>query len=408
MKKRKKNKQSDRKAALKRRTESTSQNRSSGGGGGVLDISDHEDVNFYKPEKGDNIIDIVPFIVTQDWYPTLRSPKGKPINIPVGDPDYKLEVCVHRGIGAEERTVVCLQRCFGKRCPICEERKAADDPDVEKELKPTWRSIYNIKEPEGDDTIKIFDVSEYLFERELLEEATQGDDIVSFSDLEDGASIKFRAKQEKYQGNAFFKFKKFDFIERDEELNESILEDVYPLDAMLTILTYEQVNSIFLGEELDDDDNSNDDDSNDEPKPRKKRVSEIPDFLKDLDKNEIVECPECDRPIPEDAENCPYDDCDAEFEGSNEDGSSDDGDDSSSNDEIDFDPDNPVCPFGHDFGSDDGCMNHSECDDECPTEIFEACSNVDNDPEPKKKTRPKKKKVEDEPKKKKKKKKVKK
>ncbi len=396
--KKKKNKRTDRKAALARRTESTSQNRSGAGDGGVLDISDYEDVNFYKPEKGDNVIDIVPFEVSEEWYPTLRSPRGKPINVQVGDLDYKLEIAVHRGIGAEEKTVICLLRSFGKPCPICEERKAADDPAVEKELKSTWRSIYNVKEPEGEDTIKIFDVSEYLFERELLEEATQGDDIVSFSDLEDGMSIKFRAKPEKYDGNAYFKFKKFDFVERDEELDESILEDVYSFDTMLTIPTYEQIAALFLGASQDEDDDDNS--SDDEPTPRKKKAPKkksTPDFLEDLDDNEIVDCPECDRPIPEDAEECPYDECDAEFEGGGQNGNSDNGDDSkdSKSDEIEFDADNPECPFDGNFGDD--CMNIEQCD-ECPEEVFDACSNY----KPKTKTKKTKKKEEDTPKKKKK------
>ena len=65
--------------------------------------------------KDKNLIDIIPFEVTQSWMKELRAPTGKILNHDIGDLEYKLELSVHRNVGEGGDTFVCLRDCFGKK-----------------------------------------------------------------------------------------------------------------------------------------------------------------------------------------------------------------------------------------------------------------------------------------------------
>lgn len=349
-----KTKKKNRRESLRKRTKETADNRPDSSGKGVLNTSDYEEVNFFKPSKGRNTIDIIPFQVSEDWYPKLRSPKGQPILVETGDLDYKLEVPIHFGIGPEEQSFVCLQLAFGEPCPVCEERKAMDDDEIKKALKPKWRNIYNVND-HGDEEkgTQIFDVSEYLFERELIEEATQSEDgIVTFSDPDEGSSISFRAKEVKKGGYTFTEFKSFVFEERDP-IDDETIDNAFPLDSMLKIVDYKTLQNIFLG--ISSDDEEEPETGDDEPETTE-------DFLEGLGDDEIAECPDCERPIPADALECPYDDCDTTFETS---------DDDAGQEPEEEEWDGKSCPQDLAFGKE--CSSQKVCED-CSQYIFEVCS----------------------------------
>ena len=105
---------------LQKRQEETSTSRTRGNNKGILDFSvleEGRDVNFYSPEVGKNVIDIVPFYITAlDKHPDKEKMEE-------GDPDYVLLVSVHRYVGPTEKAIICLKDTYGKRCPICEEKK---------------------------------------------------------------------------------------------------------------------------------------------------------------------------------------------------------------------------------------------------------------------------------------------
>ena len=56
------------------------------------------DVEWFKSGKR-NLINVVPFEVTNPEYQNLRSPAGKKIGMKPGDEDYKLELPIHRNMG---------------------------------------------------------------------------------------------------------------------------------------------------------------------------------------------------------------------------------------------------------------------------------------------------------------------
>ena len=247
----------ERRAALRARTESNYKNRESYGRSGVrlLDLSDYPNISVFKPKDGKkHKIDIIPWIIQTENHPQGMEP---------GLEDYVLDIWVHYGVGTMESTYICLERTFGKPCPICEERKAMkEDEDAdEKEIRnlvPKHRAIYNLIDLDDEGKgVQLFNVSHWNFEKELTEEAkTAEDETVVFSDLNKGRTIKFRANEVQRKGyKPFFEFKSFGFEERDP-IDESILDEAVPLDVVVHIPTYEEVKAAFLNLSMDDGDDN--------------------------------------------------------------------------------------------------------------------------------------------------------
>lgn len=243
-----------RREKLRNRTNRTAKERSgSGRNFGVLNLEGFDDVSFIKAEKGWNLWDIIPFEISEEWYPDLRGPNGKPLGLQPGELDYKLEVAIHTRVGVEEVSVVCLKRCFGQPCFNCDQINEETDKKAKKALYPRWRTVYNIVNTKKEEGIEIFDVSEFLFERELLKQAENSDgEVITFSDLEEGSTVEFKAGEKKVvnedagESYTFLEYGSFKFRDR-ESYNEDILKEVYPLDSMLKILTYEQQQRVYLG-----------------------------------------------------------------------------------------------------------------------------------------------------------------
>lgn len=295
----------ERKRALRDRTSSNIKNKDSAGNTGkrVIDLSNYDDVAFYKPKKGTNKIDILPFLVSTDKHPQGMKP---------GYEDYLLDIWVHGWVGPAEDSFVCLKKTYGKPCPICEEIAAmlqSESPNKKliNSIKAKRRCYYNVIDLEGDedDKIKLFEVSHYLFEKELLEEAeTAEEEVIIFSDLEDGRSIRFRASQDQMEGKEFLKFKSFTFEKRRKPYKEGMLEQTYPLDALLVIPSYDEVKNSFFGVDDDQDKGRDDDQDDDDDSPREKSShkreersgkSRCPHGYKfGADCDEQDECADCD------------------------------------------------------------------------------------------------------------------
>lgn len=94
-------------------------------GGGDFDKYLSDSVKMFKPNDGDNTIRILP--------PTWT-----------GAEHFGYDIFVHYGVGPDSQTYLCLDKMKGEPCPICDERKTAnDDGDTEyaDKLKPTKRVL---------------------------------------------------------------------------------------------------------------------------------------------------------------------------------------------------------------------------------------------------------------------------
>jgi hypothetical protein len=271
-----------RKSKEERRSRLKDKMKSNGSSGGhsiyALDFSVlGKDVESVKPKEGVNEFDIVPYII-QDG---KKHPDGEE---GVGYEDWCLIFAIHYNVGSKNGNVVCL-KTYGKNtpCPICEERERLKESGVDDKtynaLKPSWRVAYNVKTSEG---VRPFFGSFSYFHKEMMEElnvASPEDGIFVPADLDEGRTVTFRATKEFQKHMKFFKFKSFKFEKRDP-INEDILDESVALEKLLNVLSYEQIEKMFFG---------NDTIVEEEPEVEKEVKEEIKEEVKEEPKEEVSE-----------------------------------------------------------------------------------------------------------------------
>jgi hypothetical protein len=249
-----------------------------------------KDVKVFSPEPGSKVVlDFIPYEVTDEKHPDRN--EANEVAVP-GSLWYKRPFKVHRNIGANNETVVCLTS-IGKKCPICEylakrTREGAGKEELDA-LKPKQRDLYCVI-PLGhkkfEEVPHVFDISHYLFQTLLNDELEEDDEYRMFPDIEEGLSLKIRFDSETMgKGDPFASASRIDFLERDKPYTDAILEDVPNLDKVLKVLTYDDLNDKFCDIE-DEDKNEEDDkpkkgrrevkaDDEEDDKPKKGRKEEI-------------------------------------------------------------------------------------------------------------------------------------
>ena len=226
--------------AMRDRIRKRAEEREKQGGGGTK-YNLPSDVNFFQIKRR-FAMDIIPYVVSVDDHPE---------GVSKGDYWYQRTVWVHYSVGAEEKSYICLKTAK-KRCPICEHRAELmkqDKPDEEllKALKPREREIFNVYDQEDPDKgVQLWDVSYHLFGKHLEEEIREGKpEYAGFSEPEGGFTLKVRATEENMGGNKFMEASRIDFEER-EPLDEKILAKALDLDKILKVLSYDELDRIFL------------------------------------------------------------------------------------------------------------------------------------------------------------------
>jgi hypothetical protein len=284
-----------------------------------VDNLDEKDL-WYKPQKGTNLLDILPFIAVTD-----NSPRCKK-----GEVDYLLDVYVHKSVGPARDEFLCLQKNYGRACPICEHREElreqGEDEDVIKELYPKRRVLYNIKDLKGESKkIQLFETNHFQFELEIQKEAEtdQDGEFVVFFDPEDGKSVKFRGYEDTYKGRKYIKIEKVSLENREKQYKESILEKTIALDSLLVVPSYEEVRDSFfgvVGSSSDDEDDETpkkrskvietDDDEDDDDRPKKKGKVDDEDDDEDDDDDDRPKkkgkVEEEDQPKKKSSSKCPH------------------------------------------------------------------------------------------------------
>jgi len=201
-------------------------------------------VSLFKPAKGVNQIDILPYMVKVNHHPDVKA----------GEPWYVRRYFTHKNVGPEEITVVC-PTTIGKRCPICEEHSRLDkdesaDDETVKGLKKKVRELFNVFDIKNPDAgIQIFDISTFFF-GDLLDTHIRTGEMqkLTFWECQNGSTLKVTMEETDYKDT--YKAKIIDFVAR-EDYDDSVLEQTYDLDSMLVCPTYEELQKLFLG--LDDD-----------------------------------------------------------------------------------------------------------------------------------------------------------
>jgi hypothetical protein len=229
-------------------------------------------VNIYNVTKdGKYKLDIIPYMVTDEHH--MDANPKYPDTANVGNPWYKKPFYAHRSVGAEKQSIIC-PKTVGKKCPICEARAKQQQQGVEKDdliPKPSLRNLYvviPIGHKEYDEKMHIWDISNALFQKQLDEELQENPENGSFPDPTSGKTLEVRFKEETFAKNKYYETSRIDFEDRDGYEDE-IMEQAPNLDEVLTILSYKEIENIFL--ELGDDAEEVEEDK---PKSKKKPAKE--------------------------------------------------------------------------------------------------------------------------------------
>ena len=242
-------------------------------------------VNMFNPEPGSRVkLDFIPYIISDPKHPDLE--EGI---LEVGDLWYKRPFKIHRNIGATNDSAIC-PTSIGKRCPICEYRAKRIKEGAEKEeldaLRTSDRNLYAvipIDHKKFEETIHLFDISDWLFQKLLQDELEEDESMEEFPDLVNGYTLKIRFESRTIgKGQAFSDASRIDFLKRSEAYDEEdIMSKVPDLDKILQIFSYKELEAKFL--ELEDEEDGGaihpveEDDEEDvsaKPVRRKKAVEE--------------------------------------------------------------------------------------------------------------------------------------
>lgn len=256
------------KRSMGSRYEDSYSDRDSKGGGSksILDKKAIGDITFYKPEEGfGNKIDIIPYEIKSKNHPRVKVGKAK-----VGDLDYLLDVYVHRAVGPAKQDIICPKKMFGADCPMCRQAGEHWEAKEEKEAKAMWpkrRVFYNVVDAANPDKgIQIFETSHALFEKELIEAASDENEdgtILHFADPDDGCTIRFKAVENTIGQSKYFEFKKWEFQTRKKPISDALIDEAISFDKFITLYSAEEIEKLMYG--ADDDDDEEEDD-----KPAKK------------------------------------------------------------------------------------------------------------------------------------------
>lgn len=309
-------------------------------------------ISLFKEEEGKVKLDIIPYIVSSNNHPDKESGAEK------GEQWFCLPFKIHRNIGSDNDKVVC-PTTFGKKCPICEYRaKLLRSGNAKKEetdaLRPSNRVLYNvipIDHKKLDAVPHLWDVSEYAFQDLLDNEINENEQYEDFADIEIGNTLQIRFTEEKVGKNAFCKANRIDFLERDEQYDESILKKVADLDETLIVLSYEELEQKFLEMESsdsvddDDDDIIDEDDDDDMVSKKKKSSSNKKKTVKDEDEDDEEDDDEYEDDEDDDDEYEDEDDDDEDEDEEEDDEEDEDEEDDEEDDEDEDENDDEPAPL---------------------------------------------------------------
>jgi hypothetical protein len=301
-----------RNSSLAKRVRISNATKDQGGGGSrVINWKDVDgEVQFFQPTVGKNAINIIPFEIKSKNHPLVK--QGQ---MDIGELDYCLDIWTHRNVGPSESSVICLKKTYGKACPICEEAEKLTNAGKDKEataLAARRRVFYNVEDVrKKPGVLQVFEVSHYLFEKELIDEARNDDEgedsFTDFADSDTGSVVRFRCSKTNQGGFEFNEFKSFSFTDREDPIEDELLEKAIPFDQYLNLLNYEQIQTILFGADEDSEDDDDDDSVDDEEDeaPTRKKYSAKKSVKKNVDEDSEDEDDDDEKPVKKSTKKSP-------------------------------------------------------------------------------------------------------
>lgn len=248
-----------------------------------------EDVPVYKLTADvTNVVDIIPFRIKGDKHPLVKAGK-----VPGDGTEYDdiFMYWEHKNINENGDNVVCLNKMYGKPCPVCEEMKRLANTleggwknQKVKDLQPKARVIMNVIDWKNRDKgIQVFSGSAFIVrdgilagakvnrQDELDENSVYAKDTdtfkitvsdwktksitetehIYFQSPTNGFGIAIPATTETFNtGTASYEFvkpTKFTLKPRTIQYKNDIVDKAYNLADFLNIQTYDEVAAVFYG-----------------------------------------------------------------------------------------------------------------------------------------------------------------
>lgn len=176
-----------------------------------------------------------------------------------GDWDFSVDYFVHRNVGPDKGTYICLKKTYGKACPMCEEAQRLVDDQGQDAATGMWASKRSLlcvqpldERGHGADEPMLLDCAYNNFTHDLTDASTacmRGEGTVDFANPgASGREVTFQVGEDTMGGGRKYKLgKNFAFNKRREEIPESVLEAVPCLDSLLVVPTKETVAAAMFG-----------------------------------------------------------------------------------------------------------------------------------------------------------------
>jgi hypothetical protein len=237
-----------------------------------------KDVELFKIDEGVELVllDIVPYIVSDPHHPCRE--EGSDIATP-GTIWWRRPFAIHRGIGANNETVVCPSS-MGKKCPICEYQlklfKDKGPTDETKALRAKNRDLYiviPIESKKHDEVPYIMDMARKNFQDILAADLKLKPKNELFFTPDEGKTAEVTFIWESLGDVNYPKARAFSFSPR-QPYDDTLLEQVPDLDKVLKIKTYDELYTMFYQVDTESDGGDLRDVKSDEPIRERKSLRE--------------------------------------------------------------------------------------------------------------------------------------
>lgn len=230
-----------------------------------------EGVEPYKLEVGVHQVDFMPYIAGK------RNRKADE-----GFEHFECTYGVHRvpmPSGSKE-WYLCSWDCFKKPCAICkwmQQNGRTADPELLKALKVSTRHLWIVNDKPGDtkNKLKVLDTNHFNKGSgfgEMMKDAMNAvPKNAMFADLEKGLIVQLTVKEDTYPGGKYNKVTRIDFLPRDYEYPESMLDKAPCLDEFLVEPDYDSLEELMNQSSPDDEEHDNHDQDEEETPPVRRR-----------------------------------------------------------------------------------------------------------------------------------------
>jgi hypothetical protein len=197
----------------------------------------HSDYKTYNPPKGDNYVRILP--------PTWEDPEH-----------YGLEVYVHFSIGADNASVLCLNKMANKKCPICEAKQRAEragDEETSRELSANKRVVVWMLNRKDESQGPMLWSMPWTLDRDFVKVAKDRatGEYYQIDDPEAGYDISF----EKTGEALLTKYIGVQVARKPSSVDQDIIDFVVsePIPHTLVWMTYDEIKVLYEGGTSDEE-----------------------------------------------------------------------------------------------------------------------------------------------------------